>query len=1106
MRRNVPFFPLLLLLFLELSTGWANAQTYSGALRGRVTDAAQHPIAGADVVVTNTGTNAISRSKTSGSGDYTVSFLNEGFYRIEISAKGFRTYIQSGFQLDLNQRATLDAALQVGQVTEDVVITGSATELNEVSSEIGDVIDQERLTELPLQTGSNGRSPLLLAKLSPGVTSTSANNSNINNFSLGGGRPVSNEILVDGLPTTNPSDETYTLTPAPEALSEMKVITTPFSAQYGHTGGGVLLLTTNAGTSELHGSVFDFHRNRIFNGRNYFSTKQSQIKYVLNDPGMTLGGPLPLPWEKKRKTFFFGSYNITLLSQGNSYNALTPTDAQKQGDFSSLLDRTTSYGVNPCDNTPIYAGQIFDPSSVQTLGDTVCRKAFTNNIIPSSRFDTVGKKLIAYFPEPNGNFSDGAVNYQVYPVKFHSTGQWMARVDHNFSDNDKMFFRVGGYHPAQNAPTNIPNAANNTTADGWVDTQAVISETHVFAPNLFNDFRIGFIQEHNFTSEGDGSGTALGLSGVSLLHFPSVSTTNYADLGSDSLFHDRDRSWIYSDAINWQVGAHALMIGGEYRRQMYSSYDPGKTAGNYSFAPSFSAYPGNSNTGLSLADMLLGLPTETDIQIANYAYKQNINSASLYLQDDWKISRRLTLNLGMRWEYDGPYTEDNNQFYTFNPDLIDPTTQLKGAAQFAGQNGAPKHFTANIYHNFLPRVGFSWKVRQNTVLRGGYGIYRLPNIGYYSYGLATKYGINTTFSSNDNNITPYYQLQNGVPAYAYNVDANGNADIPTSVTDPTSEVYQLEMRTRTPYDQNYQFGIQQQLPHGWFFEADYQGAKGTKLPALYNLNQLHSSQYAVDAKQSSRPYPQFKAVHGLLNQAGSNYQALESKLTHRFQDGFVTELAYTFSKFIDDVDATERANNASTQDAYNMAAERGLGGYDVPHRLVASYFWKLPVGRGGKYLAGTPILKDILGGWSASGILEFQSGLAMTITQPSNQLGGFNDIQRPNQIGDPILSRDRRSLTHWFNTGAFTAASALQPGTAKRFPLHGPGLENWDQAISRTFPIHERMSLQFRTEFFNSLNHTNFKTPGKQIGSSGFGKVTSALDPRIIEFAGKLQF
>lgn len=1099
---------ILLVLFFCISGARIVAQTYSGSIRGRVIDAANRPVMNADVVATNPATGATFRTKTSQTGDYNVSFLNEGAYKIEVSYTGFKSQIEDNIKLDLNQKLTIDVMLTSGQVSEIVSVDAESSQLNEISSEIGDVIDKERLTELPLVTGSNGRSPLLLAKLSPGVTSTSSNNSNINAFSLGGGRPVTSEILVDGLPTTNPSDETYTLTPAPEALSQMKVITTPFSAQYGHTGGGVLLLTTNSGSSQIHGSVFDFNRNRVLNGRNYFTPAQSTIKYILNDPGGTFGAPIPLPWERHNpKTFFFGAYNITLLSQGNSYSAYVPTDAQRTGDFSALLNTSKILATNSCDNTPIYQGQIFDPASVVTVGKTACRKAFANNQIPASRLDAVGKQMVSFFPEPNGSFSSGSVNYMVFPNKFHSTGQWIARIDHNFSDRDKGFIRVGGFHPAGNAPMNFANAANNTTASGWVDTQVAITETHVFASNLFNDFRLGFVQEHNYSSEGDGSGASLGLTGVPLDHFPIVKPTNYAQLGSSALSHDRDRSWIYSDALNWQLGPHALTIGGEYRRQMYSNYSPGKTAGNFVFGPTFSSYPGNSNTGDSIADILLGLPNSTSMSINNYAYKLNINSGSLYFQDDWKLLHNLTVNLGMRWEYDGTYTEANNQFYSFNPNILDATTGRLGTTQFAGYQGAPRNFTPNIYTNFLPRVGFAWKPFEKTVVRGGFGMYRLPNIGLISYqGLASKYSISTTFSSNDSNITPYFQLKNGVPAYTYNVDANGNPNIPTSLTNPTQTVVQDELRSRSPYDENYQLGFQQQLGGGWFAEVDYQGSKGTKLPAIYNLDQLFPSQFSVTALQSSRPFPQYKGVRGLLNQAGSNYHSLQSKLNHRFQKGLVVEVAYTYSKFLNDVDAPARANAVGTQNVYNTAAEYGLGGYDIPQRLVGSYYWVLPIGRGGRFLSNVPVLKDILGGWSTSGILEFQAGLPVSVTQSANNLGGFTDIQRPNQTAPGLIPRGQRTAAKWFNTAAFAAAPATQPGNAPRFPFHGPGLENWDQSVARTFPIYERLAFQFRAEFFNSLNHTNFSAPGAQIGSSTYGVVTGAQDPRIIEFVGKLQF
>jgi hypothetical protein len=1069
------------------------AQTYTGSIRGRVIDSSGLPVSGAQITAIEVNTNSAQKAITTGSGDYLLSFLKAGAYELRISAPGFKEQTETSIHLELNQALSLSVQLQIGATTDRVDVSADASEINEVSSEIGHVIDSQRLLDLPLLNGG-GRSPMLLSKIVPGASSTSSNNSNINNFSFGGGRPVSNEILIDGLPTTNPSDQTYTLTPAPESIDQMKVITSPFSSEYGHTGGGVVLLTSNSGTNVYHGSVYDYFRNRILNGRNFFQPAQSNTKYVQNDPGGTFGGPVRLPgYHGKDKTFFFTDFNVTLSSTATAYATLVPTDLERSGNFSQ--SQAGSGLVS-----------IYDPTSnhVGPDGKTIVRNQFPGNIIPSSRIDSVAKQILSFYPEPNGNFG-GGLNYSVTPPAHKETWQWLTRFDHNFSDIDKAFFRMGQFQPNSDALAQIPGIANNSTAGGWRDTQIVIGETHVFSPSMVNDFRAGFVQEHNYTINDGGPAGALGLKGVALEQFPTVTTTGFATLGASATSGDRDRSWVFNDALSIQRGSHTIKVGGDFRRQMYNNYSPGKLSGSYTFAATFSALPGNANTGSALADLLLGDPTSTAISFDDYTYRLNINSASVYFQDDYKILPNLTINLGLRWEFDGPYSEANNQFASFNPNIVNPTTGNLGAVQFAGRNGAPTHFSPNIYDNFLPRIGLAYKFLPKTVFRAGYGVYRFPSIGFASYGPSSQYAVSAAFTSADSGITPAFRLQNGVPPYTYNVDGNGNPNIPASLTKPSSNVTEVETRDRTPYTQNWQAGIQHQISKNWVLEVDYMASKGVHLPIALPENQLFPSQFSLNAQQSLRPYPQYLNVTALLNEGNSNYQSLQAKLEHRFADGLVISAAYTFSKTLVDVDGPARTDFVGIQNVYNLAAEKGISGTDVPQRFVTSYVWQIPVGRGGKYFTGVPIAKDVISGWSLAGITEFQVGLPVSVTQ-TNQLGGFTSVQRPNQVSNPLSGSGIGTVAEWFNTAAFVAAPALTLGNAARFPFHGPGLENWDSSLMRNFVIRERTKLQLRGEFYNLFNHTNFGNPNTTINTKAFGSISSAQAPRTIEVVLRIFF
>ncbi|MBV6429957.1 MAG: hypothetical protein IANPNBLG_00060 [Bryobacteraceae bacterium] len=1082
------------LAFLAL-TAVLYPQSYTGSISGRVTDATGSVVPGAAVVVTETNTNTVARTLTNDVGDYVVSFLNPGVYKVSVTREGFREQVQTALALQINQALRVDASLQMGAVSDKVEVTGTADLLNYTSPEIGHVVGKDQMLNLPLLAANNrGRSPLLFSKLLPGVTSTSANNSNINNFSFGGGRPVTNEILVDGLPTTNPSDQTYTLTPSPDAIQEFKVLTTPFSAEWGHTGGGVMILTSRGGTNNLHGYVYDYFRNRLLNARPVFGNASS-LKYVQNNPGIAIGGPVVLPkiYDGRNRTFFFADFNVTLASNGNLYQQLVPTALQKAGDFSQTF---ASGSLVP----------IYDPAATAKLPNgSYSRPPFQDNRIPASRIDPIASRIAGFYPDPNGSFANG-LNYSVAPPQLRQTWQSIVRVDQNIGDNDRMFVRFGRYNPNGDAQNRIPNKANNDTSGGFRDTQVAFSETHVFSARVVNDFRAGFVQEVNYTIPSGGPAPELGLAGVPLNEFPIIKVSQMIQLGSDPLSSDRNRSWVFSEALNVHLGRHTLKMGGDYRRQMYNFYEPGKLAGTYTFNPTFTSFPGKNGTGFGLADMLLGVPASTDFDGADYTYRMNINSAGMYLQDDFKIRSNLTLNLGLRWEYNGPYSEANGQFGSFLPNLVNRTTGNLGEVAFAGRDGQPSHFSPNIYRNFLPRIGFAWRALPKTVFRGGYGIYRLPSIGYGTTGPVSQYGVDQSFTSVDNNITPFYTFASGVPARSFNVDAEGRPNIPASLTRPTSNVTALETRDRTPYNQMWQFGIQRQVTDAWFIEVDYVGNKGTKLPVVLPWNQLRPGQFGSGSQQQGkRPYPQYLNVSALSNDGNSTYHSLQAKVEHLWRNGLQVQGSYTFSKLINDVDAPARANAAPIQNYYDLRGERGVGGYDIPQRLVANFVYEAPFGRHGRYLQLIPVVSNIIDGWQVAGIAEFQIGLPMQIRQ-SNNTGGFTGGQRPNQIASAALDRGERTLTRYFNTAAFTAAPQFTLGNAPRFPLHGPGINNWDLSLMRNFKFQERYNLQFIGQLFNAFNHPNYSAPNTTIGNQNYGRITGAQSSRVVEFALRFFF
>ncbi len=1077
-----------------LAAACLRSQTYTGSIGGRVMDSGGLPIPRAAVSITEESTNTVLKTVTSETGDYIVNYLKPGNYRVQFAAPGFKEHLETGIQLQINQARRVDPVLEIGRVTESVEVSASAAQINYVSPEIGQTVDSDQLINLPeVATNSRGRSPFLLAKSLPGVTTNGNTYTNINGFSFAGGRRVTNEILVDGLPTTNPSDETYTLTPSPDSIQEFKVLTTPFSAEYGHTGGGVMIATSRGGGNALHGSAYDLFRNRILNTRDFFAVQQSATKYVQNDPGGTIGGPVYIPrvYDGRNKTFFFVDFNVTLASTGNAFSGLVPTTLQKSGDFS----QTFSGGQ---------LVQIFDPSTAHTGpdGKTIVRNPFPGNVIPSSRFDAVAAQIVKFYPDPNTSLN--GVNYFVTPPSRNDNWQYLGRIDQNFGANDRAFFRFGQYSPNSNATVRIPNKANSDTAGGWTDTQAVMSETHIFGPTLVSDFRFGWVQEDNYSTDPVAPVPELGLKGVSLSNFPIVNVSQMIALGASAPNHDRDRSWVFNEALTLAKGRHTIKFGGDFRRQMYNNYSPGKLSGTYSFTGSAftSSTPNDSKTGFGLADLLLGMPATSSFTFNDYTYRLNIDSAGAFVQDDFKVTRRLTLNLGLRWEFDGPYSEANNQFASFNPAIVNDVTGNPGDVQFAGRDGAPHHFSPNVYHDFLPRIGFSWNFWRDTVLRGGYGIYRLPSIGYSGYGPVSQYAQSASFPSPDNNVTPAYTLGQGVPPIPYNVDAAGNPNIPASLTKPTSNVTQLELRDRTPYNQTWQIGMQHQFRGNWLAEIDYVGTRGVKLPIVAPENQLPASLWGPGNLQSLRPFPQYLNVSHLANDGNSFYHSLQASLQRRWANG-VLSFAYTWAKVTDDVDGP--STSSGIQDIYNLQAEHGLASYDVPHRFVANYVYRIPLGRGSKLLNGVKVVQDVVRGWEFSGITEFQIGLPLAVSQ-SNGTGGFTGTERPNQVAPGALPPGQRSLAMWFNTAAFVQSPAFTAGTAPRFPFFGPGIDNWDTALMRNFAFGERRYVQLRGEFYNTMNHPNFKNPNTTLGNVNYGRITSDNGARVMELVLRIFF
>jgi hypothetical protein len=1087
---------LALLFALMISGGLLDAQTFYGSIKGIVKDPSGAVISGVAVIVRESGTTTEYKTVTNKEGGYRVSFLKPGSYTVRFAKDGFAQFITGELNIVLNQELAVDGTLALGPTSQVITVTSGESALNNTNPQVGGELGTQELIDLPEVTNTHGANEFLITKTFAGVSSTSQDYSNVNNLTLGGGRPVTNPLIIDGLPSNMGVDGTYGLVPTPDSTEELQVLTAPFSAQYGQSGGGAVLTTTKSGTEKFHGSAFESYNSQDLTALGYFTAPGTVINpSSFHYFGGSIGGPVWIPKiidGRKHRLYFFTDWEDTLTHANSPYNVVVPTAAELNGDFS---------GPSPQEGpTPT----IYDPLTTKIVNGKAVRQPFPGNVIPKSRLDAVGLNIAAFFPQPNCSLNNN--NYCSNPEAVSSYLYNASRVDYNFSDYDHIWFKFSRDGPTNQPVNDIPNVANTSALNGWVDDHYEISWSHIFSPRISNEARFGYVSEENFSSPLPANASSIGLQGVPLTQFPSVSTTEYASFGAGSFARTRDGHYILNDALELQMGKNSLSVGGEFMRYAYSYYTPGVLSGKYSFTGMFTSVPGQ--TGNGLADLLLGLPATTTISTTNTIFHEDLNYFAGYIQDDYRLTTNLTINLGLRWEFDGPFSEEHNNMYTFNPNIVDPTTQKQGGIEFAGYNGAPHSLIPNIYTGILPRVGFNYHAFRNTVVRGGYGIYQLPSIGFGTTGLTSASTVNATFQSSDG-VTPAYELSQGVPHYSSNVGPNGQPLIPTSLTSPSSSVVQLPLRPVLPYLQEWQLGIQQDLGHDWIAEIDYEGNHGVHQPVSLPINQIAPTAgccLGVKTAQSLRPYPQFLTISALTNGGASTYAALLATLSHRWSNGVSVRAAYTWAHGLNDVDAPARADAAPIQNVYNLRAQWGTAMTNIPQRFSLSAVYALPFGSGSRFVAHTPVVSQVIGHWKVSTVAQFQMGYPYNVSQ-GDGLNIFSGGQYSTKVGNPTLARGSRTVQKWFNTAAFVTTPQDTLGNAPRASLYGPGQNVWDLSLARDVPLGERATFTFRADAHNAFNHPQFSGLGTSLANpKTFGTVTGAQDPRMLLLVGRLRF
>lgn len=1101
----------------------ALAQFESATLTGVVTDSTGRVIPGVTVRAVNEGTAIEVTTTTNGEGRYVFSNLRPGSYRVVASVAGFKQFVSSGVVLQVNQAARLDIELTVGTVTEQVLVTGEAPVLETESGSRGSVIDHTKMIELPL----NGRDYNQLALLSPGVLAPTPRLQSIGFrgvFNVNGNRAFQNAFQLDGVDNTSYSNSfrglnVQVVQPSVEALQEFKIQTNAYSAEFGRSAGALVNAVIRSGTNELHGSGYEFLRNSKLDASNFFANKAGLDKPFRqrNQFGGTIGGPII-----KNRTFIFGDYEGLRDAAATVRFSSVPQPIWRQGLFATPIWNP----LNPSDT-----GQDFRIAATANCNDGSgnCWR------VPANLIDPVGQKVLNVSPDPNTFSPTVDNNFVAAPVDRNHTNQFDIRGDHNFTSKLNAFGRysyakTNFFRPAPR-PGLSEGSFNDTFGTADLKSQALASGlVWVLAPSLVSETRFGYSLGDYFQlppNFGSGCpGDLIGLKnaptdpaicgGLPVFNFPGGTLRRIGRTTSQPQFQT-PRSMNVRESLSWNRGAHALKFGGELLNVETGIRDVSSLLGQFDFTGRFTG--GNGRWENSLADLLLGFPSRYQ-QDSNTTFDIYQHMYFVFVQDDWKVTRRLTLNLGLRYEFATPPRERDFKWANFDA----ATGKFISAKSGSLQDEA---LIAPDRNNFAPRFGFAYTATPKTVIRGAYGIFynhtnRLGREGLLGFNPPYIILADSNISGGGvlRSTDAIFRLQDGVPAGFVDINHVNLATVARKAQDPNQ---------RSPYIQQYNFGIQRELVKDLVFDISYMGNRGLKLPAFRNLNPNTYTFNAQGAPVAGLRELDSLGLRGdiqiLENLGISNYNSLQTKLERRFSNGFTLLASYTYGKaFTDSVDhlSTSGAGNGvdvgefkEPQDPKHRRLEYGPSEFDVTHRFVLSGVWRLPFGRGQSYGKNWSRGTDLfLGGWEFSPIFTAQTGLPLTINQSQTVNIGGERRSRPNRIANGTLPDSQRTVDRWFDTNAFVALAAT-PGPGF-FPnqifgnsgvgiLRGPGLVNLDFNLAKDFAIRERLSAQFRAEFFNALNHSNFGVPGVTIGA-GFGQIVSASDARIIQFALKLRF
>ena len=1124
---------LLCLVALGFSPSSASAAA-TGTIVGTVTDASGAPIPGVDVTLTQEGTQAIRKATTDQAGGFQFPLLPVGPYTLRAEKAGFQAFVQNGLVLQVDQNLTIPVALSVGAVNQEVTVTGNAAGVDLVKATLSEVVDARRIVDLPL----NGRDPLQLQNLMPGtgpdVNNVSHGQGQHGGLVVNGNRPASNYYLLDGVDDVDSYLAVAPSFPAPDALQEFSVNTSSFSAEYGRNAGALVNAVTKSGTNEWHGDAFEFFRNDKLNANNFFANRAGVPRppYKLNQFGGTLGGPI-----KKDKTFIFGYFQQTERRQSETVTVNQVLTPQERPDLNPL-------GANFNDICP----------GSSCPKDPRTNAPFPNNTIPLSRIDPVAINLIKrIMPLPNAGFSYTWSGFRIGNNDSLSEPQAVARLDHSFSDNDKVFVRYFYNHDnIKGSGGNLPDLPHMKE---FRNNNAGVVWTHDFSPTLLNQALLGFNRMYHYRSPTEsiawrdfGGAPTAGPTNLPGDLFASVSGSISAS--GDGVFQQPRTTFQYSDTLSWVRGQHSIRVGGEYRTEAMNRFEDYITDPNISFNGQFSGY--------ALADLLLGLPNnfQQDNEVRS---ELRHRSPSIFITDNWKVASNLTLDLGFRWEpylppvdnlndqicFDPTFTSKSTFYPTAPPGITFPGGPING--NFGpGDSGCPRNLVGNHWKNSAPRFGFAWDPfkKGKTSVRGAYGIFwdQIRLIAYNRFSTSTPFSYTATIPSPGNVNNNFAPSLAGTSAFTNSGQTDPYPfDVPRTASQRAAfsplyggrwPTFSLEVgmapHWNEGYIQEYNFSIQHEVMENTTLTLAYVGNTARHLyisrennPAIplpftvesfasqlgdINARRRLSYLQCLNAQNVSQPcYGPF-ALND--DNAFSNYNALQVTFNRRFSKGVTVLASYVWSKYLDLVSYGAEGGNGP-RDPFNLFLDKGLSNNDVRQRFVVSYIWQLPeINR----YKGTG-MGVLVNGWEIDGIVTAQKGTPFTVTSGTERsLTGIGADTADWIFGQPTTldtSRPEAQLINrYFNTAAFTLAAPGTFGAVGRNTMIGPGILNFDFAVFKNFALTERLGrIQFRNEYFNIFNNVNLLNPNATVSNgSAFGTITGARDPRYVQFGLKWIF